>query len=122
MAGNNPPMHDGDPQCGWYRSRLIKGGPPVPVAIWMHQPVDDDGELTDQEALKCTVLGKERDPFELWTWVCGDPISKNEYHFILDSIHWAKKNEPHTPEANPHLTVNWATLAPHTFTKEQDDE
>lgn len=78
LAGTLGPVHDGDPQCGFYRRRLFKEGPFVPVAIWR----GDDGMIA-------LVDGKSVDASDLWTWVCDKPITEAEYHKVMAGEGWS---------------------------------
>jgi len=81
VAGENPPRHEGLPECGWYRTRLVKGGPWVPVRIWCEQEVDPQtGELTAPEVLRCEVDGMRRDPARAWTFL--HPITRAEFEAL----------------------------------------
>lgn len=83
MAGHAPPIHDGMPECGWYRTKLVKGGPWVAVGISVERDIDPDtGELTEPERLVCVADGMRRDPAKLWTFLT--PISRAEYLSLLD--------------------------------------
>ncbi|ANH49066.1 hypothetical protein [Tritonibacter mobilis] len=84
VAGENPPRHDGDPQCGWYKRRLIKGGPWVPVRIYIDREIDPvTGELTCDERLRIEVEGLDGgDPIEHWTYLT--PISRDEFNHLVD--------------------------------------
>ncbi|WP_406853522.1 hypothetical protein ABEG18_13195 [Alsobacter sp. KACC 23698] len=72
-AGLNPPIHENDPQCGYFRMRSGKGGPWLPVCIYR-----DGGQLL---AFK----GDESvDPHQIWTWVARRPISYELYTAVAD--------------------------------------
>jgi len=122
ILGGHPEIHDGDPQCGWYRTRLVKGGPYVPAVIWCHQPVDQSGRLTDDEVFKCKIYRKVFDPMTAWTWLAHDPITESAYLYLYQKLEWAAIHEPDSPEANPDFTIQWGKIAPHRFTKEQDND
>ena len=78
MNGLEPEIHEIEPEAGWFRMRLIKGGPFVPVEIWVDQVIDaETGELAEDEWLLCTVNGTMRNPLSVWTQ-CR-PISKDEF-------------------------------------------
>jgi hypothetical protein len=79
LAGRRPPVHEGDPHCGWYKTRLVKGGPFVPASISITREVDANGELTCDEKLVCEVNGERRDPARAWLSICKNPISRAEY-------------------------------------------
>lgn len=104
LQGNFGPVHDGDAQPGFYRRRLVRGGPFVPVAIWH-----------DGDKMVALVDGKTADPVDIWTWVCQAPITEQAYHRAMGGGGWA--DEPRAPDApasgnmpsDPHeaLTVEW---------------
>lgn len=81
IAGDNPPRHEGLPECGWYRTRLVKGGPWVPVRIWCQQKVDQmTGELTAPEEFRCEADGMRRDPARMWTFLT--PITRADFEAL----------------------------------------
>jgi hypothetical protein len=70
--------HDEDVEPGWYRTVLRKGGPTVPVLIWMRQQTDPEtGELTEPEAL-CAEIGGAPASLSrierIWLWM--QPITE----------------------------------------------
>lgn len=72
------PRSDGLPECGWYRTRLVRGGPWVPVRIFIIRDIDpDSGELTGPERYGCECDGESRSAERLWTYLT--PISKAEF-------------------------------------------
>lgn len=82
VAGLNPPIHGDVPECGWYKRRLVKGGPWVPVRIWIERDIDPEtGELTNPERLVCDENGTPRDPMSVWTHLT--PISREDYEAML---------------------------------------
>ena len=84
MAGENPPRHDGDPQCGWYKCRLVKGGPWVPVRIYVEQDIDPEtGDLICDERLSIEIEGLDRgDPAKHWSYLT--PITREEFDHLFD--------------------------------------
>lgn len=89
MAGENPPIHDGEPHCGWFKMRKVKGGPWVPVLIWCDQVIDPEtGELEAPEVLRADVFGDEKQAAHVWTWLT--PISREDYDRIYD---WRLRNQ-----------------------------
>lgn len=67
LAGESRLIDENSPQCGFYKRRDGKGGQWLPVMI----RYDDNG------VLRCRVgSDSSADPFEVWTWCAGDPISK----------------------------------------------
>lgn len=69
LAGKAPAIDVNSPQCGFYKKRDGKGGKWLPVMI----RYDDIGEL------RCRVADDSAaDPFDVWTWCAGNPISKED--------------------------------------------
>ena len=82
LAGENPPTHDGLVQCGWFKTRLIPGGPWVAARIWIDREIDPmTGELAAPEEYRCEVDGMPRDPAKVWTYL--KPISREEFDALL---------------------------------------
>lgn len=104
VLGAAQPNH-GEPQCGFYKTRLVKGGPWVPVRIWCEQEIDPEtGELTAPEILRCECDGQRRDPWLIWTYLT--PISR---------AHWDALNEARAKNLAMQATlarVNLSTLPP----------
>ena len=75
LLGHFGPIHENDPQPGYYRMRKGRGGRWVPAAIW---------EEKDKLTLSCLVDGVEQDPFEVWTWVCRYPVSYETYVAVAE--------------------------------------
>lgn len=77
LAGDFGPVHDSDPQAGFYRKRVSRGGPFVPVAIFEHEgkPV-------------ALVNGSQADADEVWTYVCQHPIKEDWYHTKMGGAPW----------------------------------
>lgn len=74
--------HDGEPQAGWYKRRAVKDGPWIPVRIWLHQETDPEtGELTADEKLRASELGRAVDPVPIWTYL--RPIPREEYDALV---------------------------------------
>lgn len=69
LNGKFGPIHDGDPQQGYYRVRR-KDCPWEPVAIW--QDEDTGAWLAYRD-------GKEVRADDIWSWCCRNPISFEAY-------------------------------------------
>lgn len=84
VAGREVDRHDGVPHCGWYKRKLVKGGPWVPVRIYLDRKIDPlTGELTEDEVMRIEVEGIEADDVEdQWTYLT--PISKAEFDHLMD--------------------------------------
>lgn len=85
LADPDHPRSDGYPEAGWYQTKMVKGGPWVPVLIRIVSVTDDEtGELTEPEHLVCEVDGIAKSPRtmeRLWTHL--RPISKAEYDSLV---------------------------------------
>jgi hypothetical protein len=106
-----------EPQCGWFKTRLCRGGPFVPARIWLWQAIDQEtGELVADEVLQCEVNGAYGDPETQWTWLAGDPITEAEFDFMTANRQWAAWHAPHEPAANPRQRTDWNTVPVPSFT------
>lgn len=113
LRGRKPPLHDGVPQCGFYKMRLAKGGPMVPVAIFLRQVIDKEtGELIEPEEIVCLVNGRPDDAQRTWNWCCKNPITEAEYRHHEKHGRWAEENAPQHPAANPYTPVDPLKLDP----------
>lgn len=74
LSGQFGPVHENDPQCGYYRMRQGKNGPWLPVAIWY----DDSGTLL------CLKAAIHVNPHDVWTWVCRNPVSYEIYVSVAE--------------------------------------
>lgn len=84
LNDQSTPRHDGFPQCGYYKTRLVKQGPWVAVSIFVVREFDSETmELTGPEELRCLVEGLDGgDPSERWPFLT--PITREEHDFLLD--------------------------------------
>ena len=78
LAGNFGPVHDSDPQAGFYRARNKKAGKDDPIAIWFN----DAGEAL---ALRWSV---EVSADDVWTHACKMPITEEAYRGVIARGHW----------------------------------
>lgn len=116
--GEDVEVHPDQPECGWFKRKLVKGGVFVPARIWIDADVDiGTGELLDPETMLCEVDGVRRDPLEEWQWLCGEPISEAEFNYLTALHVHAQEHEPHHPAANPRKPVDWLTAPLPTFSK-----
>jgi hypothetical protein len=89
LAGNFGPIHDSDPQQGYYRTRF-KDKPWEPVAIWF-----ENGEwhaMRGERAINAA---------EIWTFCCRNPISYEAYNKAIDGGGW--DDEPEAPAIGHNL-------------------
>ena len=74
LGGAFGPIHENDPQPGYYRTRPGRDGRSLPVAIWRR----DDGRLM---AIRD---GVEVDPCAIWTWCCLNPVAYDTYVAVAE--------------------------------------
>lgn len=89
LAGRFGPIHDSDPQQGYYRTRF-KDKPWEPVAIWL-----DDGKWRAMRG------DREVDAGEIWSFACRNPISYEAYQKAIDGAGW--DDEPEAPKIGHNL-------------------
>jgi len=100
-----------DPQVGFFKRKLVKGGVFVPARIWMVQEIDrETGELLSDELLQCEVNGAYADPEEAWSWICANPISEAEFRYLTARISYAQRNEPNDAFADPRKAIDMNKL------------
>lgn len=105
-----------EPQAGYFQRRLVKGGIMVPCRIWLHQEVGPDGELLDDEVLRCEVNGEPADPDEAWSYLCSAPISEAEFKYLTARGAWAGHYAPNEAAAQPRRPIDWNSMQPPAFT------
>lgn len=116
------------PVAGYYRTKLVKGGPFVPVRIYFGQPVID-GELQDRSPCWCVEVDGQTDKWEMdketgyrcrvrrdveevWPHCAREPITRQRYEWMVKHAAWAKENAPDHPKASPREAIDWNTLPP----------
>ncbi|ASS53113.1 hypothetical protein E0H39_03160 [Rhizobium leguminosarum bv. viciae] len=89
LAGTIGPIHDGDPQQGYYRTRF-KDKPWEPVAIWF-----EDGKWHAMRG------DRQVDASDIWTWCCRNPITYEAYTKAIEGAGW--DDEPEAPAIGHNL-------------------
>jgi hypothetical protein len=117
VLGDDHPTTE-DAHCGWFKRKLVKGGPDVPAKLWMYQPTDESGDLIADEQMFAEVDGKYADPEDQWPWLCSNPISEAEFNHLTALRQWSEQHAPEEPYANPRQPVDWMKVPNPTFTKE----
>ncbi|MEN6302221.1 MAG: hypothetical protein ABFD96_05810 [Armatimonadia bacterium] len=108
VYGDADAPHPDEPQCGWFKRTLARGGVFVPARIWLFQDVDPKtGQLLDDELLQCEVDGMRRDAYDEWSWLCRNPITEAEFDYLTALRRHAVQHEPDLPIANPRKPVDW---------------
>jgi hypothetical protein len=78
LDGYFGPVHEGQPQCGYYRTKRADGYGPA-VAIWR-----DGDKFVALEAVSM----RDLDPAEIWTWVCRNPITHDQWLAYCEEARW----------------------------------
>lgn len=72
--------HDEDPEVGYYRTRMVRGGPWVPVEVRCLQPIGPDGLLIADEEMRARIDGEEFGAGWLERrWLFLRPISRSAF-------------------------------------------
>lgn len=106
------------PEPGYFRLRLVKGGPLVGAQIAYaptRDPITD--EPLDRSWYWSAIVNGEQigEPsvrpgdqvFRIWE--SGDRIDEAEYSYMIASARWASEYAPDEPLANPRAAVNLMT-------------
>lgn len=118
MAGKKPPITH-EPQCGYFRRKMVRGGPWVPVEIYLKYSTDMDGDLVSPEVMVCNVNGKACDPEDQWTYVAGSPITLVEYEYLRRLSVWARTSDSNEPLADPRKKIDMMTTPIPVFKKKR---
>lgn len=106
MAGYPQPIHNDEPQPGFFKRRLVKGGVFVPARIYWEQEIGDDGELVDQPVLRCEIDGMPADALDQWSYLAGSPISETEHRYLTARDAWATWFAPDDFAARPRERID----------------
>ncbi|OJH45162.1 hypothetical protein [Paracoccus sp. SM22M-07] len=69
VAGERVARFEDEPQPGFYKRRMVRGGPFVPVEIWIEQDIDPEtGELTAPEELRAICNAQPCNPVTVWPY------------------------------------------------------
>jgi hypothetical protein len=78
LRGERQPVHESNPRCGFYKRRLLRDGPWLPIAFWR----DKDDNIV------CCFEGQLVDSVEHWTFAAKHPVSEASYRHYIRSGHW----------------------------------
>jgi hypothetical protein len=75
------------PECGFFVTRFVPRGSPIPASIYMRQDIDPDtGELMSDEVLCAEILGDALDVEECWLRCAKRPICRLCYNQLLGRL------------------------------------
>lgn len=109
------------PEPGWFRMRLVRGGPFVPARISYGPTLDPQtGEALDRSWLWSCDINDECDwnprptpgANVLHVWTSGERIDQGEYDYLVEMVRHAKLYRPEAPEAMPTRAVNLRAMNP----------
>lgn len=89
------------PRPGFYKMRLVAGGPFVPVHIYSFLRAK-----RRQVGFLATVGDQTRDAQAIWSYAMKNRISEQEYKYLLDLGRWSAAHDPESPEANPRAAID----------------
>lgn len=82
LADPRLPRIEAEPECGYFRLRMVKGGPWVPASITLRQEIDEAGELAAPEEHVAEILGRPASVARVWG--SGRPISRQDYLDLVE--------------------------------------
>lgn len=94
-------IKEGEPQPGFYKRKLVRGGPWLPVSI---------GHTAADSLVAIVGLDQHVDPQDIWTWVVGNQISEDEYNYLIANLKHARDHRPDDPLNTPTAPVDFATM------------
>lgn len=77
QIGVNLPVHENDPQSGFYRARSANGGDMIPVAIW----IGKNGVVAKHGSAMVQAV-------DIWTFCVRHPVTEQEYRDAMDGKGW----------------------------------
>ncbi|NTJ46858.1 hypothetical protein G6K93_07500 [Agrobacterium rhizogenes] len=89
--GKTLPVHEGDPQQGYYRVRWGKDKPYEPVAIWK----DEEGNWLAYRA------GREANAVDIWTSCCRNPVTYEAYQAAGEGKGWPDDDKVVAAQVKP---------------------
>lgn len=103
----NAPLVD-VPEAGFYRTKLVRGGPWCGVRIWFGAPPDPEtGEPLDRSPRwQAEINGNLADIDQVWPYVAGRFIDEAEYRYLTALSKHAKAWDRSLPEAKPTQAID----------------
>lgn len=97
-----------EPQAGFYKRRLVVGGPWVPGRLWREPEIDFETEKpTGMFLMHCEVAGKPVNPLRAWDALSRMPIPQDEFDHRVAVGKWASEHDKTSSEANVDKPINW---------------
>jgi hypothetical protein len=105
------------PEPGFFRLRLVKGGPFVPARLWIGPPLDPETrEPLDRSPRPMVQIAHfpatDRPDRVDRVWLYGERISVEAFEAMRLRAAWARLHQPDAPIANPLSPVDVSTMRP----------
>lgn len=83
----------------------------VPIKIWMHQRLDEHGQLAEDEYLRCTVnlveISEGQDEIiARWPYFAKRPITRERYTAMVEAIRTAEMTDLDSPLLHPRQPIS----------------
>lgn len=111
-------MNDaGEPRAGYFKTRLVRGGPKAGVRLFYGPPRDPHtGEEMDRSwRWQAEVNGQREELDRVWPGCMREEIDKTEYNYLSRTQKHALSTDPYNPLASPKKAVDWETASPPLF-------
>lgn len=96
------------PQDGFFKRRLVRGGSWVAAKIWRESETDFvTNKPTGFDVVRCEVDGKPRNAAQQWDALQRFPITKADFDYLVANSTWHKQHKPNSSEANPSRAIDW---------------
>jgi hypothetical protein len=89
LRGGKQSVQESNPQCGFYKRRLVEDGAWLPIAFWRNK----------DDRIVCGFEGKLVDSIEHWTFAAKYPVSEASYRHHIRNGCWLGE-APQTPQSN----------------------
>lgn len=94
LEGNKGPIKDGEPQAGFYRRRLVRGGPWIPIAIF---PDGNGGMYARQGRDFAEVVNA----VEIWPYCADNPVTEAAARKAAADGYWPGELPPAETSETP---------------------
>jgi len=98
------------PKPGWYWTRLVKGGPKIPIRITATEVVR--GNKPNRVLFEVFVGDQEVVWTTVWPDCSANKLTEKEHRYLLEMGRWTTANDPDAPEANPRKKINLHDMPP----------
>lgn len=102
------------PAEGYYRMRLVRGGPLVGIKIWYGPPLDPSTlDVMDRGfCWNALANGDWIDVDRVWPACANEMIDEAEYRYLAALTQHAKQTDGANPMANVRRATDWSTATP----------